>query len=665
MNFLYPSFLWALGVLSVPIIIHLFNFRRTTRIYFSNNRFLKQVKEATTAKRRLKHYLILASRLLFLFFLVITFCQPIIPAKNQLTNDHAIVLYLDNSQSMSAQMEDKVRGLDAGIAFVKNIVSLFPPDTRYKLITNDFAPFSNSFKTKSEILDLLTQVRLSPVSRTMQEVTDRIRQQGAAHEREVFWISDFQKSTLGAIPTTLDSATQWHLVPIRFASLSNIFIDSAYLENPFAASGEKNVLRVKVRNDGKRDVDQLSLKLTINNIQSGAATLDVPQGGVAETTFDLATGLTGLNKAQITFNDFPVSFDNEFFFALNFTDKIKVVEIKKDNEPTPVEKVYGNKLVFSYHGFAVSNFNYNELAQADLVVVNGLNTVDPSLTNALSDYINKGGTLLLVPGTQPDVNNLKNLAQVAGLNAAPKGELADLDRPDFSNPFFENVFEEKSISLAMPKASRVLDWGNDRAAILRFKNDLPFLSLFNRGGKIYILASALDRDFTDFHQHALFVPVMYRIAASARRNETKHYYTLRENLITLRLDSIKNDEPLKLVGKEEVIPGQRKVGDRVFMEVPKFSIEQGFYKIASQRDTIGLLAFNLDKEESLMDQYPGEEIKTRVGGGDNISIFTASTSDTFSNEIKERYLGTPLWKYALLLALLFIITEVLLIRFLK
>ena len=197
------------------------------------------------------------------------------------------------------------------------------------------------------------------------------------------------------------------------------------------------------------------------------------------------------------------------------------------------------------------------------------------------------------------------------------------------------------------------------------KNDQPFLSLFNRGGKIYILASALDRDFTDFHQHALFVPVMYRIAASARRNETKHYYTLRENLITLRLDSLKNDEPLKLVGKEEVIPGQRKVGDRVFMEVPKFSIEQGFYKIASQRDTIGLLAFNLDKEESLMDQYTGEEVKTRVGGGDNISIFTASTSDTFSNEIKERYLGTPLWKYALLLALLFIITEVLLIRFLK
>ncbi|HET9053816.1 MAG TPA: BatA domain-containing protein, partial [Cyclobacteriaceae bacterium] len=47
MTFLYPSFLWALLALSIPVIIHLFNFRKTTRIFFSNNRFLRQVKEVT------------------------------------------------------------------------------------------------------------------------------------------------------------------------------------------------------------------------------------------------------------------------------------------------------------------------------------------------------------------------------------------------------------------------------------------------------------------------------------------------------------------------------------------------------------------------------------------------------------------------------------------
>ena len=112
MSFLYPSFLWALLALAIPVIIHLFNFRKTTQVLFSNNRFLKEVKEATTAKRRLKHYLILLSRLLFLFFLIITFCQPIIPAAEQLGNGRNIILYLDNSQSMSAQTIDQNRGLE-------------------------------------------------------------------------------------------------------------------------------------------------------------------------------------------------------------------------------------------------------------------------------------------------------------------------------------------------------------------------------------------------------------------------------------------------------------------------------------------------------------------------------------------------------------------------
>src|SRR5690349_6772048 len=114
--------------------------------------------------------------------------------------------------------------------------------------------------------------------------------------------------------------TRWHLVPIKFDQPANVFVDSAYLENPFAAGGEKNVLTVKVRNDGKRDVEQLNLKLTINNIQAATATVNVPQGGVNETSFDLAAGLTGLNAATLSFNDFPVSFDNEFFLALNFAE---------------------------------------------------------------------------------------------------------------------------------------------------------------------------------------------------------------------------------------------------------------------------------------------------------------------------------------------------------
>lgn len=663
MTLLYPSFLWALAALAIPIVIHLFNFRKTTRVYFSNTRFLRDVKEATTAKRKLKHYLILASRLLFLLFLIAAFCQPVIPAREQLGSNRNIVLYLDNSQSMSAQVDEKTRGVDAAVNFARNIVEIFPPDTRYKLLTNDFAPFSNTFKTKPEVLDLLTQIRLSPVSRTFQEVRDRIRQDRWVKSTDVFWIADLQRSTAGILAA--DSTTKLHLVPITFTEHGNVFIDSAYLESPFAAGGGRNVLHVIVRNDGTRDIDQLNLRLMLNNIQEGTATTSISRAGRSEVTFDIATSLTGLNEARITFNDFPVTFDNEFFLALNFTNRINVIEIKPADVITPVQRVFGNDRIFSFQTFTGGNFNYSLLDQADLVVVNGLNSLDPALAGALRRYTSAYGTLMVIPGTLPDVENLKTTLQLPALKTvADKGQ-TELARPDFSNPFFENVFEEKSVSLAMPHASRILDWGTDRTAILHFRNEQPFISRFNQGGQLYLMSCALLASQTDFANHALFVPVMYRIAASGRKKEFKPYYTLRESNISIRVDSLRGEDPLRWVGTEEVVPAQRKINEDVIFDIPKFSVSKGFYKVVMRRDTVNLIAFNLDKAESMMDQYSGEEFKEVLGGSDNITIFKVGKQDAFSNEIKERYLGKPLWKYALMIAIFFIVAEVLLIRFMK
>lgn len=667
MSFLYPAFLWALTALSIPVIIHLFNFRKTKRIYFSTTRFLKNVQEATTAKRKLKHYLILASRILFLLFLVFAFAQPIIPASEEFSTNRNISIYLDNSLSMSVPVGEKTSALDAGIGYVKRIVEVFPPDTRYRLLTNDFAPFSNSYKTKTEVIDLLTQVRLSPVSRSLHEVKERIQNLSRAQASgEVFWISDFQQSTVGSLNGTVyDSTQRWHLVPLTYQNNTNIFIDTAYLENPFVVGGEKNTLHIRMRNDGEKAVEQLLVKLSVNGIQTGTASVNIAAKGLVESSFDLTTGLSGVSRATVSFNDYPVSFDNEFYLALNFSEKIRVLEIKDQNIVTPIERVFGNKQVFVFRSFTVSNFNYSLLDESDLVVVNGIDRFDASLSGSLRSYIDKGGALFVIPGKTPDASSYKSLLRIATLNQVKATPLAELDYPDFKNPFFENIFEEKSVRLAMPQAAKLIDWGMDRSAILRFKNEQPYLSVFNQQGKVYLLGAPLENEFTTLHNSALFVPIMYRIAASGKKSEVKPYYSLNESFITLRLDSLQGEQPVKLVGQQEIVPAQRKLADQIVMDLPRFTMNAGFYKVAHERDTVGLLAFNLNKYESLLGQYAGEAVKQQLGNPSGISIFEANSEEAFSNEIKARYLGKPLWKYALILALCFLLAEILLIRFLK
>lgn len=656
MSFAYPGFLWALTVLAIPIIIHLFNFRKTTRILFSNTRLLQQVRQETTQKRKLKQFLILASRLLFLFFLVIAFAQPFLPASEQITPGREVSIYIDNSYSMTSSLGEQLRAVDAGVGFAREIASLFPADTRYKLITNDFAPFSNSYKTTAELLDLLTQVRLSPISRTYREIRDR----AAGGANEVFWISDFQKSTLDLEDVAVDSTQSLHLVALPLQNASNVFIDSAYLEDPFIVSGQRNTLHVRVRNNGTKPREGLIVKLTINDVQSGSASVDLEPNGFSVVTFDLIQGLRGMNRLVLSFTDFPVSFDNLFYLTLNVSGKIRVVEVRDGS--AFVEKVFGNTTLFNFRSFAPGNVDLGILAQADLVILNGVDNPDPGLIATIRDYQSGPGTLLVIPSATALAAGLRSLVGALPVTKVESPAFRELDKPDFQNPFFENVFEEQSASLAMPRAKPVITWGTDRSALLTFKDGTPFLS---RTGNTYVLASPLDNAWSDFQNHAIFVPVMYRMAASGHRISQKPYYLLSERLATLQMDSLAGESPVTLYGKQEVVPSQRRNGNRVILEIPRFAIDPGFYLARIQADTLGLIAFDMDKRESLLDQYSGEEVKNHLGGGNNISIFRPAGEGSFSNEIKERYLGRQLWKYALLAALLFLLAEVLLIRFLK
>lgn len=664
MSFVYPSFLWALTALSIPIIIHLFNFRKTTRIFFSNTRLLRQVKQETTQKRKLKQYLVLASRLLFLLFLVLAFAQPFIAATEQLSAGKNKIIYIDNSQSMTLPVEDKFRSFDAAITFVQEIAEVFPPDTRYQLITNDFAPFSNSYKTKSEVLDLLAQLRLSPISRQAAEISSRTVPAGRKVQTftdEVFWISDFQKSTWGSEQFRFDTLRQWHLVPVEATSTSNVYVDSLWLDNPFVVGGEKNTIHVKLQNDGPRRLEGLIVKLTINGIQEATASATLDPNSHGNISFDVSTGMSGLNRGIISFNDFPGTFDNEFFFALNYSRPLRVMEIKQEPGVSFVERVFGNKQLFQFKSYPASNVDYNQITNADMVVVNGLDRIDPALGASLAAYRQTSGTILFIPGTKPDMGSYVNTLSLPNLKWLTADAQEELDKPDYNNPLFENIFEERSTQLSMPRAKKLLDWGRDQSAILKFRSGLPFLSQF---GHLFVIASPLEKNSTDFYQHALFVPVMYRIAASGRKNESQLYYYLTESLVTIRADSIYGEEPVRLVGQQELIPPQRKDVDRVIMELPKFSMNAGFYYAMFRRDTLDQAAFNLTREESKLDRFTNAELTERFGNK-MVSVFSSGSASSLASDIRERYLGTPLWKHALILSLLFLLAEVLLIRFLK
>ena len=66
MVFSHPEYLYGFFALLIPIIIHLFNFRRYKKLMFSNIQFLKNITVTTKKQNELKHLLVLLARLLAL-----------------------------------------------------------------------------------------------------------------------------------------------------------------------------------------------------------------------------------------------------------------------------------------------------------------------------------------------------------------------------------------------------------------------------------------------------------------------------------------------------------------------------------------------------------------------------------------------------------------------
>ncbi len=663
MSFVNPAFLWALSALAIPVIVHLFSFRRTQRVYFSSNRFLRQVQQATASRQKLKHLLILAARLLFLFFLVMAFAQPFIPAEQQVSDIRSVSVYIDNSLSMSVPVDDNERALDAAIQYARQFADVFPPDTRYRLFTNDFAPFSNTAKSKTEFQDLLSTIRLSPASRSLKEIAMRMRDVNAAGDFYLF--SDFQKSTTGQVGSDdfTDTTRNVYLMLLPLEPVNNVYADTAWLDNPFIIEGERNALHVRIRNSGSRPAEQLAVKFLVNDIQSGTTLVTVPANGSVEVTFSLPPSMVTFSRAEIRFNDFPVSFDNQLYIALNSSDRIHVTEITENNATRYVQTVFGNPDVFLLQSYTTANLNFAAIQSADMVVVNEVAQPPAALIQALRAYVRGGGTLLIIPSPRQAYEPLRQLAE-RPVAAAADNEKLEIQLPDFRNPFFQNILENTDNRLILFQAKRIMDWGSDRAALLKLKNDMPLLSRFRQGsGNLFLLATSLHSDYTDFSTHFLFLPVMYRMALSGKKVYVKPYYTLTETNVVLRPDSITPSSLIRLAGEREFIPDQRMQADRVVMELPRFALSAGFYHAMNGSDTVALLAFNPDKRESELEQHTETSLKEALGNPKHVRFISGSTAGDFGKEFSAQYLGTSLWRYALALSLLFLLAEILLIRF--
>ncbi|HEX9955868.1 MAG TPA: hypothetical protein VGA96_01385, partial [Fibrella sp.] len=202
-----------------------------------------------------------------------------------------------------------------------------------------------------------------------------------------------------------------------------------------------------------------------------------------------------------------------------------------------------------------------------------------------------------------------------------------------------------------------------------------------RQGQLYVLASPLSSDYGNLAQHALFVPVMYKMAALSVRPQ-RTAYSFDDNVLsfpaTANATTAADRAVYKLKNKAlEIIPVQRVVGNQLVLELPKANqltagqtVDAGYYELQrtgtdGTAQTERIIALNHGRAESQMTFYTPAELRQAFANQPNVEVFDSIQDNDFGQALERENLGTNLWPYFLMAALAFLLLEILLVRLLK
>ena len=684
MSFLYPGFLWALFSLSIPILIHLFNFRKYRKVYFTNVRFLRELKQESESKSKLKQYLILASRLLALTSLVLAFSQPYIRGNDAaaVAGQKAISIFLDNSFSMEAISKNGYL-LDVAKTKARDIAKGFSAADKFQLLTNDFEGKHQRLVSREEFLQMLDEVKLSPVHRKFNDIYERqkdLLSQSNCKSKKSFILSDFQRSLFDDKKINADSAIVCNLLPLleNPTAGNNVFLDSCWFEHPVQQFGSIQKLHVKITNSSSSDLENAALRLIVNEKLITPASFTAKSKETKEVILTFSIKDYGIQNARLEIDDHPVTYDDKLYFSFSVEKRIPVLLIQGDNEKKEqsVKTMLSGDSLFNFSEMNEKAIDFNAFSTFNFILFNQVKNISSGSQQEIKKFVNNGGSIAFFPATSSDVTSYNELFSQLGLNLYGNIDTIDLkcDRINFEQGFFSDVFEKKSENMDLPKVYNFFNISkgitNSEEVILKLMNGTPLLSYYVFGkGKIYVFSSSLDEKWSNFSKHALFVPAIYKMAINSQAVRSLYYNTGENTALEIksRISSKESNYSIKSQdGKLHFIPETRVSDNKTLLYLQQMVKNSGNYFVEFEKEKIFGLGFNYPRGESLLEYYSEKDL---------IEMFTKLNTKYFNviepgiksaqTAVDDINGGSKIWKVFIILTLAFFAIEIALNRLMK
>lgn len=667
MSFLAPAFFVALAALAVPVLLHLIQRERKRVVEFPSLMFLRRIPYESVRRRRIRHWLLLAVRLVALLLVVAAFARPFVRqpagAAALASGPRELVVLLDRSYSMGyGDRWDRARA-----AARKAMESLASGDRGSLVLFSTGA--HAELRSSPDLGRLLAAVdaakpgsgatRFGPSLRVAQSIVTA----STLPRREVVLISDFQKIGWRRDDAVrLPDATVVTPVSVANAETGNVSVSSVTFQRTSFSGQQRVGVSAAIANRGAAPLRAFGVALEIDGRQLATAQVDVPPRASAAVAFPPFTLSAANTRGTVRAAPDALPADNVFHFVLSPAQPVPVLIAERGGPGEPSlylsrALAIGDAPRFDASVRPLEQAAIDRLGGKAVVILN--DTAPPAATvAAIRRFIERGGGLLIVAGERAEWP-----AAMADLLPALPGEVVDRSAPragvlatiDFSHPVFEPFRAPHSGDFSSARFFRYRQLGvaEPSRVVARFDDGIVALAERRVGrGRVMVWTSTLDTYWNDLAIKPVFLPFVHSTARHLSQYvEQAPWLTIGQvlDVATLPAADVTRDSgvagdvvALTPYGTRVPLAGQ---GSQA-LELS----EQGFYEIRASADAARptTVAANLDLVESdLTAMDPSEVVAAitgRAGGrADPVTAAELTPAD------QERRLS--LWWYLLLAAL--------------
>lgn len=628
MHFINPFYLFGLLAIAIPIIIHLFNFRRFKKVYFTNVRFLKEVEISTKKQNKIRNRLLLFTRILSIILLVLLFAQPFFPNKEEKLVEkglNAVVVVVDNSFSMQNQGRQG-RLLDEAKQNAKDIIEQYNSNDLFLLLTMDMEGRHQQFVNKDKFIELLNQVEISPSSQFDSKLISRsfdLLNTKHGFNKRMFFISDFQAPSFDVSNFPKDSLIKSLLVPLHVNNIDNIYVDSLSFVEPIFQVGQNIALNVRVVNKSEKKAEKVSIKLFLNDKQLSVSSVDIDKNQSQTVKLSFVLKEHGIQHGRVSIIDNPITFDDDFYFTLQTSPKLEILSINSNNPNPFISRLFSNNNEIEIKNMNEKSIDFNDFDNYSFIVLNELTEFSSGLVSEIKRFREERGDILIIPSEKMNLPSFQNAMQTLGIPffkelVKKSNKVSVINQHD---KLYRGVFSQTVENIEMPNAKQYFKLTSTsqtaRESIMKFQSQDDFLLVSQENNsKAYVFATNLNEDFTDFVKQSLFVPTIWNMALFSQVIPSPYYFL--DSDIQIDISKLKDSKKINVAEivstdrKVSFIPELRKNNRIRSLLIHNQTNKAGNYNIEQEKEVFGGLSLNYSRMESNLSFMDADNINSEL-----------------------------------------------------